>query len=59
MEVVENWCNEHGKKVVRMKRTPRIASPDIKQNLTRVGHKNLSISMVSAAHLVFEGEVAA
>ena len=31
---VENWCSEHGKQVVRLKRTPGIASSDIK-NLLR------------------------
>lgn len=30
---VENWCNEHGKQVVRLKRTPGIASSDIKKQL--------------------------
>lgn len=33
-DVVEDWCNEHGKKVVRLKRTPGIASSDIKQELS-------------------------
>lgn len=28
---VENWCNEHGKKVVRLKRTPGICSSQIKK----------------------------
>ena len=28
---VEKWCNEHGKKVVRLKRTPGIASSQIKR----------------------------
>ena len=27
------WCNEHGKKVVRMKRTPGICSSEIKRRL--------------------------
>ena len=31
---VENWCNENGKKVVRLKRTPGIASSDIKKELS-------------------------
>ena len=31
---VENWCNEHGKKVVRLKRTPGISSSEIKEKLT-------------------------
>lgn len=30
---VEKWCNEHGKQVVRLKRTPGIASSDIKKQL--------------------------
>lgn len=30
-EEVENWCNEHGKKVVRLKRTPGICSSQIKK----------------------------
>ena len=29
---VENWCNEHGKKVVRLKRTPGICSSEIKKD---------------------------
>lgn len=28
---VEKWCNEHNKKVVRLKRTPGICSSDIKK----------------------------
>lgn len=28
---VEKWCNEHNKKVVRLKRTPDICSSDIKK----------------------------
>lgn len=32
--IVENWCNEHGKKVVRLKRTPGICSSEIKRELT-------------------------
>ena len=28
---VEQWCNEHNKKVVRLKRTPGICSSDIKK----------------------------
>lgn len=31
---VENWCNEHGKKVVRLKRTPGICSSEIKNTLS-------------------------
>lgn len=30
---VEQWCNEHGKQVVRLKRTPGICSSDIKKTL--------------------------
>ena len=30
---VTNWCMEHGKEVVRLKRTPGICSSDIKKNL--------------------------
>ena len=29
---VENWCNEHGRKVVRLKRTPGICSSQIKSH---------------------------
>lgn len=32
---VENWCNEHGKKVVRLKRTPGICSSEIKNTLSK------------------------
>ena len=32
-EEVEKWCNEHGKKVIRMKRTPGICSSMIKESL--------------------------
>ncbi|WP_455265959.1 adenylyltransferase/cytidyltransferase family protein [Phascolarctobacterium sp.] len=31
---VESWCKEHGKKVVRLKRTPGICSSDIKKRLS-------------------------
>lgn len=31
--IVEQWCKEHGKKVVRLKRTPGICSSDIKKGL--------------------------
>ena len=31
---VEQWCNEHGKKVVRLKRTPGICSSEIKKELS-------------------------
>lgn len=30
---ITNWCAEHGKKVVRLKRTPGVCSSDIKKNL--------------------------
>ena len=29
----EKWCNEHGKEVVRLKRTPGICSSDIKNKM--------------------------
>lgn len=32
-EIVD-WCDKHGKKVVRLKRTPGIASSDIKRELS-------------------------
>lgn len=32
---ITNWCNEHGKAIVRLKRTPGIASSDIKNELSR------------------------
>ena len=32
---VENWCNEHNKKVVRLKRTPGICSSEIKNTLSK------------------------
>lgn len=32
---VEKWCNEHEKKVVRLKRTPGICSSAIKNNLRK------------------------
>lgn len=32
-EDVENWCKENGKEVVRLKRTPGIASSQIKENI--------------------------
>lgn len=34
---VEQWCNEHGKKVVRLKRTPGICSSEIKKELSGNG----------------------
>ena len=30
---VANWCNEHGKEVIRLKRTPGICSSEIKKEL--------------------------
>jgi glycerol-3-phosphate cytidylyltransferase len=33
-EVIENWCLEHGKNVIRIKRTPNISSSDIKNLIT-------------------------
>lgn len=30
---VEQWCNDHGKRVVRLKRTPGICSSEIKRTL--------------------------
>lgn len=33
---VENWCNQHGKSVVRLKRTPGICSSDIKNSITKL-----------------------
>lgn len=32
---VEKWCDEHGKKVIRLKRTPGICSSEIKNILAR------------------------
>ena len=34
-EEVEKWCNNHGKQVVRLKRTAGISSSDIKKELKR------------------------
>ena len=31
----EEWCHLHGKKVVRLKRTPGICSSEIKENLSK------------------------
>ena len=33
--VIENWCKEHGKGIVRLKRTPGIASSEIKNELQK------------------------
>ena len=30
---ITNWCNEHGKQVVRLKRTPGVCSSDIKTQI--------------------------
>lgn len=35
-EKVEKWCIEHGKKVVRLKRTPQICSSMIKRKVKRL-----------------------
>lgn len=32
---ITKWCKEHGKSIVRLKRTPGIASSEIKQTLAR------------------------
>ncbi len=32
---ITKWCNEHGKKIVRLKRTPGIASSEIKNEINR------------------------
>lgn len=32
---VEQWCYEHGKRVVRLKRTPGISSSDIKKGMLK------------------------
>ena len=32
---IVKWCDENGKKVVRLKRTPGIASSEIKKNLMK------------------------
>ena len=34
-DVIEKWCADRGKRVVRLKRTPGIASSDIKKTLNR------------------------
>ena len=34
---IEKWCDKHGKKVVRLKRTPGIASSEIKTALSSTG----------------------
>lgn len=33
--IVEDWCKEHGKEVVRLKRTPGICSSEIKKELAK------------------------
>ncbi len=33
--VITDWCREHGKEVVRLKRTPGICSSDIKKELSK------------------------
>lgn len=32
---ITNWCGEHGKSVVRLKRTPGVCSSDIKRQLNK------------------------
>lgn len=32
-DVIIDWCNAHGKNIVRLKRTPNICSSDIKKNI--------------------------
>ena len=32
---ITNWCKEHGKSIVRLKRTPGIASSEIKKELSK------------------------
>ena len=34
-EEIANWCIEHGKNIVRLKRTPGIASSKIKSELSK------------------------
>ena len=34
-DIVANWCTEHNKKVVRLKRTPGICSSQIKETLSK------------------------
>lgn len=34
-DLVEQWCREHGKEVVRLKRTPGICSSEIKKELDK------------------------
>ena len=34
-DVIADWCSEHGKSVVRLKRTPGIASSEIKYELSK------------------------
>ena len=34
-DIVDQWCKEHGKKVVRLKRTEGICSSDIKNSLSK------------------------
>lgn len=33
--IAAKWCEEHGKEVVRLKRTPNICSSDIKQSIDK------------------------
>ncbi len=34
-DIAANWCKEHGKNVVRLKRTPGICSSEIKKTINR------------------------
>ncbi len=34
-DIIINWCKEHGKSIVRLKRTPGIASSEIKKELSK------------------------
>ena len=34
-DIITKWCDEHGKKVVRLKRTPGIASSEIKKGIMK------------------------
>lgn len=44
---VEEWCNQNGKKVVRLKRTPGICSSDIKNQFKPVSIKNYHFDLYS------------
>lgn len=55
VDIVEKWCAEHGKQFVRLKRTPGIASSEIKKNLGgkkyRVGYTCGVFDCLHAGHL--------